>query len=158
MKKLLNVSSVVIIVVGIIMIGGGLWGMCFTYRNVNAEKIVTPKDAAIAEAPVRGPLTLKVQADVIRKHVLETTGGKTFAEMPRTIPKLDADGNAVLDEKGAPVMVPNTSRDIWITATTLITALNLAIMGYALSVFALLLGLIFILIGSVFCALSRRNL
>ena len=95
-------------------------------------------------------------ADIIREHTLDSTGGKTFAEMPRQIPKIDENGAAVLDEEGKAVMTSNTARDIWITATTLITALDLGIISYAFSGLALLLGLILILIGIVFCALSRR--
>ena len=69
----------------------------------------------------------KPRADIIRVHTLRMTGGKTFSEMPRQIPKLDETGKQILDEEGKAVMTANTARDIWITATTLITALNLPI-------------------------------
>src|SRR3989338_2792658 len=107
MKKLLTVSSVLAIVAGIVMVIGGIWGISFTYKNVAQENITTQDDASIPEVSVRGPLTLKAQADIIRAHTLETTGGKTYAEMPRQIAKLDSAGNPILDEKGQPVMVPN---------------------------------------------------
>src|SRR3989344_4540722 len=131
MKKMLFVSSVLAIVAGIALVGGGIWGICFTYKNVAQEKIITPDDASIPKAPVLGPLTLKAQADIIRAHTLETTDGKVYAEMPRQIAKLDSAGNPVLDEKGQPVMVPNDARNMWITATTLTTAFNLGIVNYA---------------------------
>ena len=125
MKKLLITSSVLMIVVGIVMIGGGLLGIAVIYQNVIQEKIVTPDDASIPNVPVRGPFTLKAQADIIKQHTLRMTNGQVFAEMPRQVPKLDANGNPVLGNDGKPVMVANTSRDIWITATTLTTALHL---------------------------------
>ena len=156
MKKLLKVSSVVAILAGIILVAGGVWGIAFTYKNVARENIVTPTDATVPNLPVRGPMSLKVQGDIIRTHTLKMTGGKTFAEMPRQIAKLDQNGKEVLDEKGQPVMVPNTARDIWITATTLMVALNLGIVTYAFAGLAVLLGFVFILIGAALGGLGKR--
>lgn len=156
MKKLLVISSALAILAGIVLVAGGIWGIYFTYRNVANEKIVTPKDSAIPERPVRGPLTLKAQADIIREHTLKMTGGKTFSEMPRQIPKLDENGNPVLDAEGNPVMAANAARDIWIMATTLITALHLGVLTYVFSGMILLFGLISIWTGVVFYALSRE--
>ena len=157
MKKLLKVSSFLAIVAGVVLVGGGIWGATFTYQNIARENITTPEDAAIPGVPVRGPFTLKAQADIIRTHVLNTTEGQTFAEMPRQIPKVDESGTRVLNENGEPVMVVNTTRDLWITATTLITALNLGIITYAFSGFVLLFGLVSIWTGITFYALSRKQ-
>ena len=157
MKKLLVTSSLLAIIAGIILVGGGIWGVAFTYTNIARENITTPNDASIPGVPVRGPLTLKTQADIIRTHVLRTTDGKTYAEMPRQIPKLDVDGKTVLDGAGKPVMVANTARDLWVTATTLTTALNLGIVTYAFSGLILLFGLISIWTGITFFALSKKR-
>lgn len=156
MKKTLSVSSLLAIITGFVLICGGIWGLAFTYINVARENITTPDDASIPNTPVRGPFTLKAQADIIRFHTLRMTGGKTFAEMPQQIPKLDENGQSILDEDGKVVMTTNTARDIWITATTLITALNLGIIAYAFACFVLLFGLFFIWIGMIFYALSRK--
>lgn len=156
MKKILKISSALAIIVGIVLVVGGAWGIYFTYKNVAQEKIVTPSDASIPESPVRGPWTLKSQADIIRTHTLKRTEGKTFSEMPSRIPKLDEKGSPVLDVEGKLVMVPNTARDIWITATTLVTALNFAIVAYAFSGFVLLFGLFSIWIGGILGALSKH--
>ena len=51
-----------------------------------AENIVTTEDAAIPNAPVLSAETAKAQADIIRVHMLEATGGKTYAEMDREDP------------------------------------------------------------------------
>lgn len=157
MKKLLVVSSVLAIVAGIILVASGVWGIYFTYQNIAREKIVTPKDSAIPEKSVRGPLTLKAQADIMREHTLRMTAGKTFAEMPREVPKLNEDGSPTLNAEGGAVMVPNTARDIWITATTLITALNLGILSYAFSGLVMLFGFTSIWMGIIFWALSRER-
>lgn len=156
MKKILLVSSFLAIIAGLLMVGGGVLGLTFTYNNVAGENITTPDDASIPGVLVRGPFTLKAQADIIRVHTLRMTGGKTFAEMPRQIPKLDENGNQTLDEDGKPAMVANATRDIWITATTLITALNLGIIAYAFASLTLFFGLIFIWTGIILHILSRK--
>lgn len=156
MKKLLNISSRLTVIVGIGLIVGGIWGIYFTYQSIARENIVTPLDASISGRPVRGPLTLKAQSDIIRHHTLTITGNKTFAEMPRQIDKIDEKGQPVLDAEGKSVMVDNTARDIWITATALTTALNLGILTYALSGLVILFGLTLILIGIISGVLIRR--
>lgn len=155
-KEFLKVSSVLAILVGITMIGGGIWGMSFTYKNITQERIVTAEDASIPNVPLRGPMTLKAQSDIIREHTLKTTGGKTFAEMPRQIAKVDAAGKPVLDDKGQPVMVPNVARDIWITSTALTTALNLGILTYVFSGLIILFGLISVWNGILFSSLRKE--
>lgn len=156
MHKKLLISSIILFVAGTFMIIGGLGGMVFTYKSVAAESITTAKDAEMPLVPVRGPLSLKSQADVIRMHTLTSTGGKTFAQMPRILPVLDAAGVPVLDEKGEPVTKPNELRAMWFQAITLMTALHLGIITYAFSLLSLVLGFLFILNGYVFLAL-RKN-
>lgn len=155
MKKILPIAAIFMIVCGIIMIGASSWGLAFTYQNVARENITTPDDASIPETPVRGPLTLKAQADIIREHVLKNTEGKTFSEMPRQIPKLDEAGNQVMDEEGKPVMTANTTRDMWVTATALTSALNLGILTYGFCVFVLCVGLLFIFNGFALHCLGK---
>ena len=156
MKKVFLVSSLLVIITGIVLVGGGIWGIAFIYTNVARENITTPDDASIPGVPMRGPFTLKAQADIIRVHTLRMTEGKTFSEMPRQIPKIDETGKLVVDEDGKTVMAANTARDIWITATTLITALNLGIFAYAFVGFLILFGLFSIWTGIIFYALSRK--
>ncbi len=157
MKGFLKISSVLVVFVGVVVVVAGIWGLVFTYQNVSREKIVTTEDASIPNAAVRDPMTLKAQADVIRKHTLEATKDKTYAEMPQQVAKVDASGSAVLDKDGKPVMVPNAARNIWVTATTLTTSLNLGIMAYMLSGFAILFGLVMIWLGLAVNALSKRE-
>ncbi len=121
--------------VGIVLVVGALWGISFTYKNIVQEKIVTPEDSSVPNQLVRGPFTLKAQADIIREHVLKITEGKTYAEMPRE----------------------DSNRNLWVTATTLTTALNLGILTYVFSGLILLFGSISIWTGIVFYALSRKK-
>lgn len=150
------VSSMFAVIAGLIMVIGGIWGMSFTHKNIAQEKITTPEDSEIPGVAVSGPMTLKAQADIIREHTLKSTGGKTYAEMSRTIDKLDADGKVVLGADGKAVQMPNTARDLWVTATTLTTALNLGILTYVFSGLFVLLGLISLWTGVVLNALSKK--
>jgi len=156
MKKLLVLTSVIAIISGIAMFGGGIWGIVFTYQSVAQEGITTPKDASIPEAPVRGPMTLKAQADIIRIHALNSGKGLTYAQMPGQIPQIDADGKPLLDKDGKPLTMANPARTTWITATALTAALNLGILTYAFSALSAFLGLSFVWGGIISYALSKR--
>ncbi len=157
MKKILKLSSELAIVAGIVMITAGIWGIIFTYKNVTREEITTPADASIPNRPVRGPFTLKAQADSIRHHMLQITDGKTYSQMPQKVQKIDADGNLVLDDEGMPVMIANDARTLWITATTLTTTLHLGIITYVFAGLITFLGLVSIWTGIVFRTLAKKN-
>lgn len=73
--------------------GAGTYGMVrgFDARSqvraeLVAENITTTEDSAIPNTPVDSAETAKAQADIIRTHALEATGGKTYAEMDREDP------------------------------------------------------------------------
>jgi hypothetical protein len=146
------------IIAGLILVIGGAWGISFTYKNVAQENIVTGEDASIPNTKVLDPLTLKSQADIIREHTLKITEGKTYAEMPRFVEKKDNNGKVILGEDGKAIMIENNARNIWITATSLTTALNLAIMSYAFGSLIILFGLVSLFTGYIFLGLSKKEL
>ena len=148
-------AAVLAIVVGLGSVLGGVVGMVYTWQTAAKENITTPEDAPIAGATVDGPLSLWSQAAIIEEHQLNRTDGLRYSEMPRMVPQVDADGNAVLDEAGEPVMVSNAARMSWIDATALITVLNLGLMAYALSLFAIVMGAAVAGLGWVVLRLSR---
>lgn len=149
----LTVVGIVALLVGLGSIIGGIVGATYTYNQAVAENITTPDDASIPETAVRGPFTMKAQSDIIVHHQLDRTDGLRYAEMPRQVAQLDEAGNPVLDENGEQVMVPNAARSSWITATTLTTALGLGVMAYAVSAFAVVVGITLAGCGVVFLAL-----
>lgn len=51
-----------------------------------AEHITTAADSALPNRPVVDGPTAKVEADVIRTHMLKATGGKTYAQLDREDP------------------------------------------------------------------------
>lgn len=154
----LAIAGILALVVGFASFTGGLFGVWYTYDQAAAQNVVTPDDAAIPETPVRGPFTMWAQADIITHHQLENTDGLYYAEMEREVPQLDEAGQPVLDENGEPVMVPNEARASWLTATTLTTALGLGILSYALSGFAIAVGVTLIVAGYAFLRIRKRAL
>ena len=98
--------------------------------------------SVIAEAPVRSPLPMWGQSDILTKHQLDRTEGLRYAEMPRLIEQVDPEtGEVVIGEDGEPVMDSSDVRLSWIDATALTTVLGLAILSYAFSTFARVVGL-----------------
>jgi len=153
---ILLTAGILALVVGFGSLGGGIFGAWYTWNQAVAQDVVTPDDAAIPETAVRGPFTMWAQADIITTHQLESTEGLYYAQMSRTIPQVDENGEAVLDENGEQVMVPNEARVSWLTPTTLTTALGLGIVSYALSAFAVVVGLTLMFTGFVFLYIRKR--
>ncbi|MEX1126747.1 MAG: hypothetical protein WEE53_13895 [Acidimicrobiia bacterium] len=149
-------AGILAMVVGFGSMAGGFFGAWYTWDQAVAQDVVTPDDAAIAETPMRGPFTMWAQADIIKTHQLENTEGLYYAQMERTVPQLDENGTAVLDDNGEPVMIPNEARASWVTATTLTTALGLGIVSYALSALAIAVGLTLMVTGFVFLHIRKR--
>ena len=154
-RRLLTVVGILTLVVGIGSLAGGVFGAVYTWNQAATENITTPDDAAFPEVPVRGPLSLWAQADIIEHHQLDSTEGLRYAEMPRQVPSVDEAGQPVIGDDGQPVMVANAARASWITATSLITALNVGLLAYALSAFALAVGVTLIASGITFLSLRK---
>jgi hypothetical protein len=96
----------------------------------------------------------------LRIHALEGSGGLTYAQMGRFLAADDPENPAgtsdeaaaLLDEEGNPV--PNSSRNTWVTATALSTALNQSYMAEQLSLFGIVVGIALILSGIGFLVLA----
>lgn len=154
----LAIAGVMAFVVGFGSLAGGLFGVWYTYDQAVAQDVTTPDDAVIPETPVRGPFTMWAQSDIITHHQLDNTEGLYYSQMERMVPEVDEAGEAVLDENGEAVMVPNPARASWIPAMTLTTTLGLGIVSYALSGFAIVIGLTLIVVGYTFFHIRKRAL
>jgi hypothetical protein len=150
-------AGVVLIGFGIATIVLGFSGRSEVHSDLAQENIVGTDDSTIPGQKVDNGDEAKAFADVIRKHTLEATGGKTYAEMGRF---LDEQGNETNDEAvaakdpetGEPV--PNGARNIWVTATALTTALNMSFMAERLSLFSIVVGVALLLSGVGFIILA----
>ena len=90
-----KLMGTLVLVAGIIfaVAGAGTWAA--VQYNLAQENITVADDAPyFAGAPVDGPLTAFMQAEVINTHYLESTGGKTYAELDREDPLRDVAMNA----------------------------------------------------------------
>ena len=91
-------ASVILIAVGIGSIGLGAWGYNEVRDNLARENIVGTPDSSIPGQKVDTGSEARAFAAVMRKHALEASDGRTYAEMGRF---LDAQGNETNDEEAA---------------------------------------------------------
>jgi hypothetical protein len=150
-------ASVILVAVGLGSIGLGAWGYNEVRDNLAQENIVGTPDSSIPGQKVDTGSEARAFAAVMRKHTLESTEGRTYAEMGRF---LDAQGNETNDE-GAAAKDPKTgqpvangARNLWVTETALTTALTMAYMGERLAVFGMVMGTALLLTGIGFLVLT----
>ena len=134
MNKVMAVVAATLIVVGFGSAAGGVAGALEARSQAVAENVYAHEDSSQAGKLVAGPLTMKAQADVILEHTLGITDGARYSEMDREDP----------------------TRDIWVTSTTLRTALHLGVMAYALSAFAVVLGIALVAAGTGFAVIGLK--
>ncbi len=120
---------------GVIFLAGGVYMISEGQSAKNqvrdaivAENIITPEDASIPNVQVNSAATARVQADIIETHYLESTDGKTYAELDRDDP----------------------ARETAFTAANLRTSLNLAVMGFEISDLVIGMGVFMVVIGASF--------
>jgi hypothetical protein len=167
------IATIVLLAIGITYIVIGANGRSEVHRTISREQIVGTPDmtpqAIVAEAHQSG---LKVVPDVptcsvagvaitdgskakcfasyMRIHALEASGGLTYAQMGRY---LDKNGKATNDQAAAAKdpktgqPVSNPARDTWVTETALSTGLDMGYFAEQVSLFAIVVGVCFIVIG-----------
>jgi len=131
---MLKAFAAVMIVIGFAFSASGVAAINFISDEAQAENVYTGDDASIPEALVHGPFTMKSQADNILKHTLARTDGLRYSEMDRE----------------------NEARPMWVTATTLRSALHLGILSYGFALFVVVVGLLFMLNGAALYTVARR--
>jgi hypothetical protein len=128
--------SIVIMVIGAVMvIAGGI-----TYATVSStlanERIVVADDAnCLGGQAVTNPFAAYCQADIIAKHSLEATGGKTYAELGRDDPL----------------------RATAMTGSFLRASLFTSVVAFGVALMAVGIGIVFVLIGVALMSLARRS-
>jgi hypothetical protein len=117
-----------------VIAGGVTW---FLVRDqLVAENITVSDDADfLAGDEVDGPFSAYAQADVINKHALEATGGKTYAEL----------------EQDDPV------RETAMSASFLRASLYTSVVAFGVAVMAGAIGVVFILIGLALMSVAKAT-
>ena len=79
--------AIVVAVIGVVMVVAGAVTWYMVTDQLSAENITVSDDAdMLAGDDVNGPFSAYAQAEVINKHALEATGGKTYAELDQDDP------------------------------------------------------------------------
>jgi hypothetical protein len=135
MKVMPRIVGIFAIIGGVIMIIAGVVTYFEVKDQLKDEKITVSDDADnFAGDPVDGPLTAYAEAEVIEKHALEASGGKTYAE-------LDQD-----DPTRATVQ----------SASFLRASLFTSVVAFGVAVLVVGLGILFILVGLAVLALDGK--
>jgi hypothetical protein len=155
------IASIVLIAFGVGSIYMGVDGRDRVQSDLAREQIVGTPDSTIPGQKVDTGSEAQAFAAVIRKHTLEATQGKTYAQMPRF---LDQNGKGTDDEKAAATdpksgqPVANQARNLWVTSTALQTSLNTAYFAESVATFAIVMGAAMLLSGVGFLILTLRVL
>ncbi len=154
-------ASIVLIAVGIGSIVIGYDGRDRVRDDLAAENIIGTPDSSIPNEKVDTGKEAEAFAEVTRKHTLEATGGKTYAELPRAIYK--DGGKPVPDEQAEKALadgsaINNPLRELWLNQISLSTALNTAYFAESVSLFAMEMGFALLLTGVGFAVVSIRLL
>ena len=165
MRKILEyagiAASVVLVAFGVASIVTGFSGRERVSDDLAREHIVGTPDSEIPGQLVDSGKEAEEFAAVIRKHTLEATDGRTYAQMGRFI---DKNGKETDDEKlaakdpktGQPQ--ENEARNIWVTSTGFTTAMNTAYFAERVSTFAIVMGFALLLTGIGLLVLTLRVL
>lgn len=156
------VAATLLIVFGVGAIVAGAVGRNDVRSNLANEHIVgTPDMKGVANKKIETGSDARQFAQGMRVHTLEATGGKTYAEMPRYAGK---NGQPTNDEKQAAVdpksgkPVDNPARQIWVTETSLTTALNTAYFAEQVALFSMIIGIALLLAGVGFGVVTFKLL
>ena len=121
-----GVIGIIVMVVGVIFAVAGVVTYFIVSDQLAAENITVSEDAArFAGQDVTGPFTAYAEAEVINKHALEATGGKTYAELDREDP----------------------ARTTAMQASFLRASLFTSVVAFGVAAMATVLGIVMVLIG-----------
>lgn len=155
MKKAFPIA---LMIFGLVFVAAGIYTVSRGYdarqqvrEELIAQRITTTADASIPNAPVQDAATAKAMADVINKHALESTDGKTYSEMGRFLAKDGGDTSdeslALKDSSGKPVA--NPLRNVAFQASALRTSLYTSVMAFNVADLVIGLGLMIAVLGLV---------
>lgn len=120
---------------------------------------VSAPDCGVADEPIDDGTSARCFAQYLRLHALRATSGLTYSQMGRYVARDDAPpeetdfaggtSNAAYAEQDPETNQPkdNTSRDLWVTATALSSALNLAYTAEQIALFGVVVGVALLLTG-----------
>ncbi len=134
LQRAARIVAIITMLVGVLMSAAGATTWYMVQSNLADERITVSEDSPrFANDPVDGPLTAFQEAQMIEQHYLESTGGKTYAEIDREDP----------------------NRATAQTASFLRASLFTSVIAFGVAAMAFGLGLVLVLIGFGLYALGR---
>jgi hypothetical protein len=131
--KSLRVLSLLVMIAGVLLIAAGAITWFVVADQLGDEHIVVSDDAAhFAGSDVQDPFTAYAQANTIKKHALEASDGKTYAQLAQDDPV----------------------RQTVMTASFLRASLFTSVVSFGVAVFAAAMGVLMIVVGYVLRRLS----
>jgi uncharacterized membrane protein len=126
--------AVLIMVIGGLLTAAGVGTWVAVQYNLAQENITVADDSPMfAGQAVTGPLTAYAQAEIIEKHALEATGGKTYAELDREDPV----------------------REVAMNASFLRASLFTSVVAFGVALLSVGLGVTLILVGAALRSLRK---
>jgi len=130
----LRILSILVMLAGLVMLIGGAATWITVQSQLADEKITVAEDADwFAGQRVNGPLTAYSQAQIIKKHELKASGGKTYAELDQKDPK----------------------RQTVMTGSFLRASLFTSVVSFGIAAMAMGLGALILLIGYALALVAR---
>ena len=136
MSKTPKVVAILMYIAGAILLVGGAGTWYTVSDQLAAENITVTDDASCQQGQaVNGPLEAYCMAEIINTHALESTGGKTYAELDREDPL----------------------RAVAQSASFLRASLFTSVVAFGVAAFAMGIGVLSIIIGVGISALDKRT-
>jgi hypothetical protein len=128
--------AILLYVAGALLIVGGAGTWYVVSDQLAAEQITVTDDASCQQGQaVNGPLEAYCMAEVINKHALEATGGKTYAQLDREDPL----------------------RQVAQSASFLRASLFTSVVAFGVAAFAIGMGILSLIIGAGFGHLAKHE-
>lgn len=140
--KTAKYAGLISFVAGVLMIVSGAFAWGITSTQLASEKITVAEDAASFQGqPVTGPLTAFAQAEVVKKHAMEASGGLTYAELGAKVREAQAAGDTATAKQ------LQQTRNMVETGNFVRASLFTSVMAFGVSALVMGSGLLFSLVG-----------
>jgi len=134
MPRATRIAALITILAGVVLAVGGATTWFTVQSNLADERITVSEDSPrFANDKVDGPFTAFQEAQMIEKHYLESTKGKTYAELDREDPV----------------------RETAMTASFLRASLFTSVVSFGVAAMAFGLGIVLVIAGYGLLALTR---
>lgn len=119
-------------------VGAAAWATVTS--QLRAEKITVPANApALAGAPVQGPVSAYIEAQVIKGNAERGAGGRTYADVSAALQKVEKGSQEEADLRKQSAALS--------TASALRTSLFTSVLAYGVSAFAAGMGALLVVVG-----------